>query len=249
MPYKNREQANAYHREYRKTHPRKEEYSKLKNRKLKERYNITREQYDKMLKSQNGLCAICLKPEKASAKNGTVWELAVDHCHKTGQVRGLLCNKCNRAIGYLDDNRFLAERATKYLLLRNRVYWIIGMMCVGKTYYSNIFGEMLGLTPFHLDHIRHDIPLVEAYREAITTGFIEGFTPHRNQGHLEAITQALEGKEVFYILIEPTYEQWLENCKPVIACPTDENPPSYTKEEYEAENRRLRELQPRLVVV
>jgi len=131
----------------------------------------------------------------------------------------------------------------------NRVYWIIGQMCVGKTYYSRVFGEMLNLTTFHLDHIHHDLPLVEAYREAITTGLIEGFTPHRNAAHLEAITQALEGKEVFYILIEPTYEQWLENCKPVIACPTDENPPAYTKEEYEAENRRLRELQPRLIVV
>ena len=100
-------------------------------------------------------------------------------------------------------------------------------MCVGKTYYSKILGKMLNRTPFHLDHIRHDIPLVQAYTEAIQSGFIEGFTPHRNQGHLEAITQALDGKEVVYIMIEPDYEQWLENCKPVIACPTDENPPNY----------------------
>ncbi len=124
----------------------------------------------------------------------------------------------------------------------DKVYWIIGQMCSGKTRYSHMFGELFDLTPFHLDHIRHDIPLVEAYKEAITTGLIEGFTPHRNQEHLEAITQALEGKEVRYILMEPPYERWLENCKPVIACPTDENPPNYTKEEYEAENRRLRQL-------
>lgn len=121
-------------------------------------------------------------------------------------------------------------------------------MCSGKTHYSKILGEMLNLTPFHLDHIRHDIPLVEAYREAIQTGLIEGFTPHRNQAHLEAITQALEGKEVVYILIEPSYEQWQENCKPVIACPTDENPPSYTMDEYVAENNRLRALGPVLTI-
>jgi len=133
--------------------------------------------------------------------------------------------------------------------MNNRVYYIIGQMCSGKTHYSQILGEMLNLAPFHLDYIRHDIPLVEAYKEAVKAELIEGFTPHRNQAHLEAITQALEGKEVFYILIAPTYEQWLENCKPIIACPTDENPPSYTKEEYEAENDRLRLLKPRIVVV
>ena len=107
---------------------------------------------------------------------------------------------------------------------------------------------MLNLTPFHLDHIRQDIPLVEAYKEAVNTGLVEGFTPHRNQTHLEAMTEALKDKEVFYILIEPEYEQWLENCKPIIACPTDENPPSYTKEEYERENKRLRDLRPQLVI-
>jgi hypothetical protein len=131
----------------------------------------------------------------------------------------------------------------------SRVYWIIGQMCVGKTYYSKTFGEMLGLTPFHLDHIRQDVPLNVAYKEAVQSCLIEGFTPHRNQGHLEAITEALKDKDVFYILIEPAYEQWLENCKPVIACPTDENPPSYTKEEYEAENKRLRGFNPRLIVL
>lgn len=132
--------------------------------------------------------------------------------------------------------------------MQNRVYWIIGQMCVGKTHYSKIIGEMIGRQPFHLDHINQSLPLVESYKEAITTGLIEGFTPHRNQGHLEAITKALEGKEVIYILIEPEYDKWKENCKPIIACPTDENPPDYSKEEYERENQRLRELKPVLVI-
>lgn len=131
----------------------------------------------------------------------------------------------------------------------NTIIWVIGVMCSGKTHYSNVIGQIFNKEVFHLDFINQSMPLVDAYREAVKSPIIEGWTPHRNAHHLEAITQALEGKEVFYILIEPTYEQWLENCKPVIACPTDENPPSYSKEEYDAENRRLREFKPRLIVV
>lgn len=122
-------------------------------------------------------------------------------------------------------------------------------MCVGKSYYSKIIGEMLGIEPFHLDHINLALPLQEAYNIAIQTGLIEGFTPFRNAQHYNAITEALKDKEVFYIMIEPSYEQWLENCKPIIACPTDENPPNYSKEEYEAENNRLKILtNPKLII-
>jgi len=130
----------------------------------------------------------------------------------------------------------------------NKVYWVIGQMCSGKTYYSKIIGELLNLTPFHLDHINQSIPLVEAYKEAVSTGLVEGFTPHRNAHHLDCIMEALKGKEVIYIMIEPEYEQWLENCKPVIACPTDENPPNYTKEQYEAENNCLKLLKPKVII-
>lgn len=122
-------------------------------------------------------------------------------------------------------------------------------MCVGKTHYSNIIGEMMGVIPAHLDHINCDVPLVEAYKEAIVTGLIEGFTPHRNADHLSAIMEALNGKEIVYILIEPGYEQWKKNREPVITNPTDENPPDYTKEQYDAENKRLRELNPKLIIV
>lgn len=130
-----------------------------------------------------------------------------------------------------------------------KIIWIIGVMCSGKTTFSNKFGEMIDKEPFHLDNIRHDIPLVEAYKEAIQSGLIEGYTPHRNEEHLKAITKALEEHEVYHILIKPSYERWKENCKPIIACPTDENPPNYTKEEYEAENNRLKEITtPKLII-
>ena len=66
-------------------------------------YEITLEQYNALFQSQNGLCAICGKPETVVVKGtGTVQRLAIDHCHTTGKVRELLCSKCNRVIGYME---------------------------------------------------------------------------------------------------------------------------------------------------
>jgi len=84
---------------------RKEDPRSLKDRKLRDRYGITVDQYDEMVKNQNGQCKIC----KESVK------LHVDHCHKTGQVRGLLCNGCNRGLGYFNDNIDKLISATTYL--------------------------------------------------------------------------------------------------------------------------------------
>lgn len=72
------------------------------------RYGINLVQYDKMLSEQAGLCAICGKT------NGNK-RLAVDHDHKTGQVRGLLCTTCNHMLGQADDNIIILEKGIKYL--------------------------------------------------------------------------------------------------------------------------------------
>jgi hypothetical protein len=79
---------------------------KRKNFHLKRRYGITIEQYDQMCERQGGACAICHESPKI---------LYVDHCHVTGQVRGLLCNTCNTAMGSLRDEPLLAYRAALYL--------------------------------------------------------------------------------------------------------------------------------------
>lgn len=76
---------------------------------LKKRYGITVDQYIDMLMSQGGVCKICKRECKTYAN------LAVDHCHTTKKVRGLLCNKCNRGIGLLEDNETLLKNAIKYL--------------------------------------------------------------------------------------------------------------------------------------
>jgi hypothetical protein len=76
---------------------------------LKKKFGITVEDYNVMLARQGGFCAICGAVDKAR-------HLAVDHCHKTGKVRGLLCSKCNTAIGSLEDSVVLIGAALGYLV-------------------------------------------------------------------------------------------------------------------------------------
>ena len=77
---------------------------------LKFNYGISTEQFQKMLSEQNGCCKIC---NRASEK------LHVDHCHKTGGVRGLLCVSCNRTLGLFKDSAELLIRAAEYLEVFN----------------------------------------------------------------------------------------------------------------------------------
>jgi hypothetical protein len=80
---------------------------------LKTRYNVNVEWYEAKLKEQNNCCAIC-KNKQAGNKS-----YAVDHCHKTEKVRGLLCDVCNRAIGMLNDDVNILQNAINYLKENN----------------------------------------------------------------------------------------------------------------------------------
>src|SRR5271166_977332 len=78
---------------------RKNQYNeKNKQYALKWRYNLSIADYNSMLVAQGGVCAIC-KRHPGKADHGS---LHVDHCHNTGTIRGLLCMRCNTAIGKLD---------------------------------------------------------------------------------------------------------------------------------------------------
>lgn len=77
---------------------------------LMKNYGVTVGQYDSMFASQGGLCAICSKPEKA--KRGY---LCVDHDHSTGMVRGLLCYRCNAALGQVGDSVDVLTKMIEYL--------------------------------------------------------------------------------------------------------------------------------------
>lgn len=76
---------------------------------LKRIYGITIQVYNALLEAQGYTCAICRK----SCQSGRA--LAVDHNHNTGKVRGLLCQKCNVAIGLLGDDFTLLTNAANYL--------------------------------------------------------------------------------------------------------------------------------------
>lgn len=121
----NKEKIAAYRRQYQrriyKNNPEKYRLKNHKNRNpvrvrnydLLRRYGITQEQYTQILEQQNGVCAICEKPETAKNQYG-LKRLAVDHNHKTNKIRGLLCNRCNTRLMIIEDGEYL-KKAQNYL--------------------------------------------------------------------------------------------------------------------------------------
>lgn len=91
--HNNVDKSRTYHKTYKQKYP-----MKARERQLKYAYNITLEQYNEMLKSQDYRCAICGTDQPGGHKNKS---FHVDHNHITGKVRGLLCNTCNIALGML----------------------------------------------------------------------------------------------------------------------------------------------------
>lgn len=80
------------------------------------KYGLTVEDYGRMLDEQKSLCAICGQPEiQVNHCSGKVLDLAVDHCHVTGKVRGLLCSRCNKMLGLSSDSLEILMKAREYL--------------------------------------------------------------------------------------------------------------------------------------
>lgn len=80
---------------------------RLRNNDRRSKYGIEKEHYTGLLKEQNGLCAICGHSLKTKC--------CVDHNHATGQIRGLLCDSCNRGLGLLKDSVSVLGTAIDYL--------------------------------------------------------------------------------------------------------------------------------------
>lgn len=83
---------------------------------FKRNFGISLKKYNEMLDDQNDVCAIC--NNKEIAKNpvtGEIRRFAVDHCHKTGKIRGLLCTKCNMILGGANDSIDIFKAAIQYL--------------------------------------------------------------------------------------------------------------------------------------
>lgn len=99
----NRERALATQLAYQRAHPRQQ-----RTYRLRRKYGLTADEFDRIAAEQDGLCAICrLNPPTV-----------VDHDHETGLVRGLLCQDCNLGIGKLRDSADIVERAAEYLRRR-----------------------------------------------------------------------------------------------------------------------------------
>ena len=79
-------------------------------RDLRRRYGLTLDEYERMHQKQRGACAICGTSTCVTGKR-----LAVDHCHVTGRIRGLLCSLCNNGIAKFNDDKVRLLRAVEYL--------------------------------------------------------------------------------------------------------------------------------------
>jgi len=91
------------------------EYTKDKNFNNKaNRHHIDKDELYGLMCTQGNKCAICNRPERFNNQFG-VKSLAIDHDHKTGKIRGLLCSNCNRTLGLFEDNISLLESAKRYL--------------------------------------------------------------------------------------------------------------------------------------
>ena len=90
---------------------------KYRNMEYIKTFGITLVQYNEMLETQKGLCAVCGNPETViDNRTKTPRRLAVDHCHTTKKVRGLLCMACNQGIGNFRENPEFLISATQYVL-------------------------------------------------------------------------------------------------------------------------------------
>jgi hypothetical protein len=83
--------------------------SRRKKNDLIRKFGINKDQFDAILENQNFVCAICKNPDPLNRA------LAVDHCHVTKKVRGLLCTNCNMALGKFQDNVDYLKAAVDYL--------------------------------------------------------------------------------------------------------------------------------------
>ena len=103
---------NKIQRESSKSNPRR-----IKSQHLRNKYKIGIEEYEIMLNNQNGVCAICHLPETKKLYNNLnkTFSLTVDHCHSTNKIRGLLCQKCNTALGLFRENIEIIKSSIEYI--------------------------------------------------------------------------------------------------------------------------------------
>ena len=91
-------------------------YEKNREYNLKKKFGMTLDDFNKILNNQFGGCAICGDVSPAPVRSDQRHGFVVDHCHETGVVRAILCQSCNKAIGFLREDPTIAQRTADYLL-------------------------------------------------------------------------------------------------------------------------------------
>ena len=91
----------------------KQSIDRLKDLYYKRTYGMSLEEFNCLLDVQHGKCKLCYRDVSVEGLGPN--RAVVDHCHKNGQVRGILCNECNRALGYFHDNIQALENAIDYI--------------------------------------------------------------------------------------------------------------------------------------
>lgn len=104
--YYDREKASAYRKEY---------VQRIRSEGVHTETLVSRAEFEAMLAEQGGVCAICRRPETKLSAKGRVRRLSIDHDHRTGRIRALLCSRCNTVVGHLEDDYRLGERAVAYM--------------------------------------------------------------------------------------------------------------------------------------
>lgn len=93
----------------------------LKSRSLTRKFGLDIAEYERLVAAQGGVCALCGK----TCSTGR--QLAADHCHAGGHVRGLLCSKCNTGLGMFDDDPVLLSKAAAYLAGANQLDTVVDL--------------------------------------------------------------------------------------------------------------------------
>jgi hypothetical protein len=109
---KHKERLSKYHKQWQKDN---REHARFK--KVLRNFGLSSDKYQQIMEEQNNLCAICRKPEtRRDKRTGHIMRLSVDHDHRNGVVRGLLCGACNAALGHFDDDCDRLRSAINYIL-------------------------------------------------------------------------------------------------------------------------------------
>lgn len=106
---------------------RKANREKARESRWRKVYNLAAEQYRRLFEAQGGVCCLCKRA------NGATKALAVDHNHRTGLVRGLVCGPCNSMLAHMRDDPQFAERVLTYLVLD----------AIGEPFATQVIGEVL----------------------------------------------------------------------------------------------------------